>query len=250
MAERKPFIPEAGERALIVGQTGSGKTAFATWLLIRIPTAPVIIYDTKEEAKFPKLPNSVIVQSLGELKEQYDNPEVDYIVFRPPVEMLAHPDQLDDLLFYHYTHFKHSVAYIDEMYSFHNHGRAGRGLVALYTRGRSRGITTIGSTQRPVMVSRFAVTEAQKIYAFRLGDKADRKRLSDVIPNFADLPLPPKHGFYFYESGEDNPELFKPIKLDPSLDTGYVDASPETGESDNGEGESSDNELTTKHVWI
>ena len=250
MSERNPFIPEAGERALIVGQTGSGKTAFATWLLIRIPTAPVIIYDTKEEAKFPKLPNSVVVHTLEQLKGEYENPEVDYIVFRPPVEMLAKPDELDDLLFYHYTHFRNSVAYIDEMYSFHNHGRAGKGLVALYTRGRSRGITTIGSTQRPVMVSRFAITEAQKIYAFRLGDKADRKRLGDVIPNFADLPLPPKHGFYFYESGEDAPELFKPIKLDPSLDTGYVDTAPENEENANDENTSVTDDAATKHVWI
>lgn len=240
------FIPQSGERALIVGQTGSGKTAFATWLIMRIPIAPIILYDTKEEEKFPKLSNSIIVESMDGVKKHYDDPQVDYIVLRPPVEMLSKPTELDDYLMYHYTHFRHSVAYIDEAYTFHNHGRAGPGLVALFTRGRSRGITTIISTQRPVMVSRFAITEAQKVYAFRLGDKQDRKRLGDVIPNFADLPLPPKHGFYYYESGEDSPELYKPIKLDAALDTGYTDATPEIQDDITGEIENP----ATKHVWV
>lgn len=242
----KHFIPEIGERALIVGQTGSGKTAFATWILLRLTTAPVIIYDTKEETKFPKLPNSVVVETMERVAKEYDNPEWDYIILRPHVDMLAKPDMLDSLLYYHYQHFRHSVAYIDELYSFHNNGRAGPGIVALYTRGRSKGITTVASSQRPAMISRFCVTESQKVYAFRLGDKADRKRLSDVIPNFDKYDLPPKHGFYFYESGEDAPELMRPIKLDASLNTGYVD---EVASDPDGVREPEANS-GTKHVWI
>ena len=246
MDSKSGFIPENGERALIVGQTGSGKTAFATWLMARIPIAPIIIYDTKEETKFPKLPNSVIVNDINGVANEYENPEVDYIIFRPPVELLSKPLELDALLMFHYTNFRNSVCYIDEAYSFHNQGRAGPGLVALMTRGRSRSITTIISSQRPAMLSRFAITESQKIYVFRLADKADRKRLSDVIPNFADLDLPPKHGFYYFESGEDFPELFKPIKLDAALNTGYTDeALP-----DNEIGKEQISEHLSKHVWI
>lgn len=250
MQAQKSFIPETGERALIVGQTGSGKTAFATWILVRVPIAPIIIYDTKDETKFPKLKGSIIVESKEGIKEHYDNPEIDYIIVRPPVEMLGKWEELDELLFYHYTHFRNTVCYIDELYSFHNNARAGKGLIALLTRGRSRGITTIMSTQRPAMISRFAITESQKVYAFRLGDKQDRKRLSDVIPNFDDLPLPPKHGFYFYESGEDAPELYKPIKLDAALNTGYVDEHSDSDDTPASDAIIHGTNPGTKHVWV
>lgn len=245
--QQKSFIPEPGERALIVGQTGGGKTAFAVWLLVRIPTAPIFIYDTKEEEKFPNLPNSVIVETVEEMAKEYNNEKIDYIIVRPPVEILGEPERLDDYLFYHYTHFRHSVAYIDEATTFHNNGRAFRGLIALFTRGRSRGISTIIASQRPRGLSRFAISESQKVYAFRLGDKDDRKRLGDVIPNFADLPIPPKHSFYFFESGEDAPHLFAPVKLDARFDTGYVDKQPvDHSPSPNGEAP----RPATKHVWV
>jgi hypothetical protein len=240
------FVPNQGERALIVGQTGSGKTAFACWLLLRIPHAPIFLYDTKEEEKFPKLPASVVVETMEQAAKYYDDEKVDYIIIRPPVEIIGKPELLDDMLFYHYNNFKHSTAYIDEAYTFASNGRAHKGMLAIYTRGRSRGITCIMSTQRPVLIPRVAITEAQKVFVFKLGDKRDRKTLSDVIPNFDELPLPEKHGFYFFESGEDNVELFKPIKLDPSLDTGYTDNQPEPENSN----DDSNNNPVTKHIWI
>lgn len=246
MDQTPSIIPSAGERALIVGQTGSGKTALGAWILIRTPTAPCILYDTKEEAKFPKLPNSVIVETMEQCAKEYDNPEIDYIIVRPPLEILDEPKELDLYLLYHYHHFRHSTAYIDEAYSFHHNSRPGKGLVALFTRGRSRGITTIISTQRPRHISLFLMSEAQKVFVMALGLKDDRKRMGDVIPGFEDLPLPPKHGFYFFESGNNAAELFKPIKLDPVLNTGYTDEQP-VEESHN---IIKPDNPATKHVWI
>lgn len=239
------LIPESGERALIVGQTGSGKTAFAVWLLFRIPYAPIILYDTKDEAKFDKLPNSRIVETIKQMHEAYEDISLDYIVVRPPVEILGNPDQLDEYLFFHYNHMRHSVAYIDEAYTFHANGRPYKGLIALLSRGRSRGITTIISSQRPAMLSRLAITEAQKVFVFRLNDKQDRKRLSDVIPNFDTYPLPIKHGFYFFESGEDNPHLFRPVKLDGEQNTGYTDTQPANVNDAKG-----NNTDASKHLWV
>jgi len=243
---RKSFIPESGERALIVGQTGSGKTAFASWLIMRVPTAPIFIYDTKIEPKFDKLVPNKVVSTVEEAQKLLHDETIDYIIVRPPDELLGKPEELDEYLWYHYQHFHHTVAFIDELYTFHNNGRGFRGLQALLSRGRSKGITTIGCTQRPVAISRLCITEAQKVYAFKLGDRQDRKRLADVIPNFDDLPVPKNHSFYFFESGEDAPELFKPVKLDTSLQTGYTDAAPDTQNSDPALHDSQQ----TKHVWI
>lgn len=243
---RKAFIPQVGERALILGMTGSGKTAFASWLLIRIPTAPIIIMDTKDEPKFEKLPANVIVETMEQAQKAAHDVRYDYIIVRPPVEMLGHPHELDRLLYFAYLHLHHCVIYIDEIYSFHSNGRAGPGLIALYTRGRSKGITTICSSQKPKFISSFVMSESQRYYIFRLQDIKDRKRVGEVISDFEDLPLPPKHGFYYYEIGEEAPELFKPIALDPAFDTGYVDVRPEEPSSDPGETPAS----VSPHVWI
>lgn len=244
------ILPEAGERAVIVGFTGSGKTGFACWLMRRIPRSPIVIYDTKEENKFTRLPGSRVAFTWGQVLEQFDNPETDYIVFRPPVEDLVDPAALDDYLFRHYMELKGADAYVDEAYSFHNNARPGKGLVALLTRGRSRGISTIISTQRPTWLSRFVFTESQRFYIFRLLDKSDRKRLTDVIPGFIDLPEPVRHGFYYFRSGDDEVKAHRPIKLDPGIDTGYVDVAPPQDEQPASSDAANKPDAIRKLVWI
>lgn len=217
------LVPEPGERALIAGQTGSGKTAFAVWLLRRIKNSPIIIYDTKEEPKFNSLPYNSVATNSDEVDKQIQSGESDYIIFRPPVHFSAYPDKLDALLTMHYHNYRGIPAYIDEVYQFHNHGISGPGLQGLLTRGRSRGITLIMSTQRPVFLSNFAITESQRFYLFSLRYKPDRKKIEQIVPNFSDLPLPKKHGFFFYRQEDDKAVQYAPIKLDAGSEQGYTD---------------------------
>lgn len=209
---------------MIVGQTGSGKTTFAVWLLERLPNSPVLIYDTKEEPKFLTLKKSAVAYTFREVIELSTDHGIDYIVFRPPVRMLSDPRALDNYLLVHYQHLRGVDAYIDELYSFHNHGNAGPGLVALYTRGRSRGITTIASTQRPAWISKFSMSEAQLFYQFFLSIASDRKTLADAT-GIVPLENPPKHSFWAWRSGAhvDTPQLIRPIRHDAAL-AGYTDA--------------------------
>lgn len=238
------LIPQEGERALIVGQTGSGKTAFAAWMLRRLAVSPVVIYDTKDEDKFRALVPNAVVETVPEMLAAVEDEAFDYVIVRPPVALLREPEALDDYLMAHYEQLRRVPAYIDEAYTFHRNAQAGPGLIALLTRGRSRGITTIISTQRPAWLSRFCVTEAQRLYLFRLTDKADKKRIGDVVPEFADMPNPQKHGFYFFETGEETPKLMTPVKLDPTLNVGYTDKPLDTPEP----GEPADS--PRKRVWI
>jgi hypothetical protein len=222
---REAFIPQKGERALIVGKTGSGKTSFACFLLEQVTESPIVIYDTKIEPKFTKLPKSRVATSIGEANEIMEDLATDYIVFRPPLDVASDPEAMDDLLMYHYSNWRGVGCYVDELYQLANNGRAGRGLTGVLTRGRSRGITCIMSTQRPSWVPRFAITEADKYYIFRLVDKQDRNRLGDVIPDFAKEEPAKPHWFYFYSAEMDRAHLSKPIKLQAGLDTGYTDNS-------------------------
>jgi hypothetical protein len=217
------LMPERGERSLIVGQTGSGKTAFACWLLKRLPDSPIVIYDIKDEGKFPALKDSIVVSTVEEITETIRKAEHDYIIVRPPAEIIGEPELLDEYLWNHYNNLHGVAAFVDEAPAFHRNGRAYKGLMALLARGRSRGISTILAAQRPALISRFCITESQKLYCFYIGDGADKKRLSDIIPDFDDMPDPPEHGFYFFRAGSREVHKFGPIELDPELNTGYID---------------------------
>lgn len=235
------IIPQLGERALIVGQTGSGKTAFATWLLRHIPQSPVIIYDTKIEPKFEALPHSAVVESTTGIHELLEQNEHDYIIVRPNASLLADWQTLDKYLLYHYNYFHGLPAYIDEAYTFHSQGGgSGPGLMALLTRGRSKGITTIISSQRPKRISIMCITEAQKLFAFRLQFIQDRKRIDELIDDYSKFPNPPKHHFYFVDMAEtEKPVLMSPVKLDEKVKSGYTD-----------QVESAEAEAPRSSIWI
>ena len=200
-------LPNAGERALIVGQSGSGKTTFGRWLIERVHY-PVIVYDTKIEPAYDIFP---VTSNFDEILPLFSE-SADIVVFRPPDEYLADPKKLDEFLYLHYRCFPGIGAFIDEAYQFHNGVKAGVGLVSLLTRGRSKRIATIVSSQRPSWLSRFAITESNLFYIFLLADSADRKRLADIVPKGEDL-LADKFHLYYYESGADCAMYYAPVPL-------------------------------------
>lgn len=186
-----------------------------------------VIYDTKGEPKFQSLPKSIIINEIGDAHKILKDTkrDIDYVIVRPPVEMTQDPDSLDAMLHHHYEKLRNTGAYLDEVYQFHNGGRVGPGLAALLTRGRSRGITTTMSAQRPAWLSRFCLTEAQRFYAFRLVDKADRMRLGDVIPGMKEAAHPEKFHFHYFDFDLEKPAYFLPAPLDKIHDGAYTDDS-------------------------
>lgn len=222
------FVPQKGERCFIAGTTGSGKTALSCFLLKRLPdeATPVLIYDIKGEPKFEALKPNTIVSNMEEAFEAAHSGEADYIIVRPPEHLLTEPDTLDRMLLYHYRFLHGMTAYIDEAYPFHRNSQAGPGLTALMTRGRSRGITTIVSSQRPQRISRFIVSEAERAFILMLRDKKDRIRIDDLSEEFSKREKLKKHWFYHIDGeNADNPDLYSPIPLEAEFQTGYTDDS-------------------------
>ena len=199
------FFPSMSERSLILGQTGSGKTQFSVWLIKKL-NRKTVIYDTKIDSTFD---NFYICDNINKLKYVLEHKSI--VVYRPSIEELTDNDKMDSILTNHYNNLNGIQCYIDEIYQFHDNGRAGNGLVGLLTRGRSKNISVIMSTQRPSWLSRFCLTESQLFYIFNLTDRKDYVRLSDIIPNFKKLSEKQKYSFEFYRHGMESPVIFNPI---------------------------------------
>lgn len=199
-------------RGLAVGKTGSGKSTLALAMIPAMPL-PVLCVDTK----YSRSISDAAAVHGWEIVEELPKRLEDRIVWRPAPDQLADPyamdAELDRLV---RTHAICSV-YIDELYQLHANGRAGPGIIGLWTRGRELGFTTLASTQRPAWVSQFCLTESDQYYLFTLTLKDDRKKLSECLgnPEIADNILK-KHWFWYVEQGNDA-VLCQPLALPKEL---------------------------------
>lgn len=229
----KDFFPQRGERSFTVGSTGGGKSKFMRWMLPYVDITPIVIYDTKGEESFNTLERSRIVERHADIAKAAADVSIDYVIYRPAVNLLADKGQMDNMLFWHYNNLPRTGLLIDELTDFTNQVKPGMGLLAILSRGRSRGITAMLCTQRPAWIPMICITEAQKYFIFRIKPR-DMEKIGDCagIPpkiengkkvEFGDLQDPPEFGFWFYSARLKEPELFKPIRLEHGTDTGYVD---------------------------
>lgn len=153
---------EAGKRAMVLGKTGSGKTVGGAWLLSRSPGRWVVL-NSKYDSLLTKLGPSVDWKTDQILKGLKNNRVI-----------IAHPetyesDDLDDVLFDLCETRQPVSVFVDELLYLHKgNGRAGPGLLGLLTRGRSRGQSFIGCTQRPAFVSNFCYSESEYFAAYNL----------------------------------------------------------------------------------
>jgi hypothetical protein len=219
-----------GQHVIVIGQTGSGKTVCLTELIKRADYAPVFILDSKLDDAFLSCPlpdESLIIYSKGLtafdtwLNGTPGRKIPDYVIIRPPVEELAEPETLDGYLFSVYTRLKiPAIFVVDELYMIHRSGRCFDGLTAMFTRGRSKGFSLYGATQRPSWVAGFCFSEPSHYYVYRLMDEKDRKRLSHIgLPN----KVIDKYNYFRYSSDTNEGSIQPP--LDAAKPTNTIDNS-------------------------
>ncbi|HUW45814.1 MAG TPA: hypothetical protein VMW50_08460 [Dehalococcoidia bacterium] len=212
------LLLERGNRGLLVGQTGSGKTQNALFQLKHACSEPVIIFDTKIEDAFFVLDREEggmeLIQSFQDFQRISKTPRKKlpaFILVRPAIDELQNYPVLSDYSLLCLNKFGECFVYFDELYSWHNAGRATNGMIGLYTRGRSAKKTVLGATQRPNLISRFCITECQKFYIHDLIDNRDKKVLGEVIPDFAKTGQLPLHHFHHYETGKQEIVVYSPV---------------------------------------
>lgn len=208
-----------GQRGIIVGKTGSGKTIGAIWQMQQLPFAPVIILDSKIEPAFDTIAvgkeRLKIYNSAEKFMQGWERGDIaEYMIVRPSGSEISAQDIMDDCLQAIYSASEPCLVYIDEAYHWHVNGRCGAGLNNLLTRGRSKGISTLLSTQRPVWISRFCFTECERFYIYRLSDERDRKTVGEFVQDFSDKPIADKFMFWYYDHDmTDGAVLYNPVPL-------------------------------------
>lgn len=184
-----------GQRGFIVGQSGSGKSVLAAQLLPASGTLFVI--DPKSE--FDNRMDLKIFTDARKIPFKSGN----RVLFRPS------PEDFSNLGMYDYV-FKriydlgNAYTYIDEVTPFTSALVYPHYLKVLYQLGRSKNLTTLATTQRPTCVPKILFTEANKIYAFRLADSEDVRRVNYLIPEYE---KPKKFYFYYLDSDHDRTKL-------------------------------------------
>lgn len=201
------LILKPGERGIIIGQTGSGKTRGAIWQLQMSELYPIIIFDTKGEPAFLELPlyeeeTIEVIDGLQNFAKKWrDNAWPDYTIVRPTALEMSEPlGAMDEALNLICENPIPGLFYFDEMYQWHDNGKAGAGLIGMLTRGRSKGLTTLMSTQRPSWLSRFCFTESQRFYFYKLLDKRDQKILANFVPGAEELDFAQKFSWYYADN--------------------------------------------------
>lgn len=168
-------LPKKGQRIFIVGKTGSGKTRCAMWHLSKqdFHNNLWIIIDFKGEKMFDDLEEQGAV--FLDLDERPTRNGI--YVYRPSESQIS---EVNDILWWMYE-VENVNLFIDEGYMFPAQGSDSKALRTLLTQGRSKGISVILLSQRPVWCTKFAISEADYIQTFFLMTRDDRKMVGDFL---------------------------------------------------------------------
>jgi len=176
--EKKFQLPNNTERSLVLGRTGSGKTVFAVWLLSMhsIETQPWVILDFKRDSYLRSLPFITKIK-LGDLPKK---PGIYYL----PVKPNEDDDAINDYLFSLLDHGNIGF-FCDEASNIPQREPRFRGLKAILAQGRSKKVPVILASQRTAWLNQSIISETEYFAAFQFNQAADKKRLSEFMPDDA-----------------------------------------------------------------
>lgn len=157
-------LPNLTQRTTVIGRTGSGKTVLGAWLLSeqRFDKQPFVIIDYKHDDLLNSV-DRITDREIG-FNEVPKKPGIYILHPRPTVD----DDAIEQWLYNVWSEEKVGL-YIDEAYMLPDKGA----LQGIYTQGRSKRIPVITLTQRPVLLSKFAFSEADFFAVFHLQDEDD-----------------------------------------------------------------------------
>ena len=199
-------FPTATDRTTIVGTTGSGKTIGGMWVLSgqNFDEQPWVNINFKNDEHLNAIEKA---EEIGLDSKLPDKPGI--------FNLRPEPNDIDgmDAWFYRVLEHENIGIFCDEIFMLGAHCR---GFNTCFMQGRSKHIPMIVCSQRPVLCSPFAFSEATYFMIFNLIKKADRERVAGDVPIPVDYRLPPYHS-YWYKVGSDKVTAFNPVPSENEL---------------------------------
>lgn len=186
----RPRTPDDSHRVAIIGKTGTGKTAAGIFHLAwrSFDRMPWLAINYKGDAYLSEAVAAARGEELGTHEKIPDYPGLYHV--RP----IPEDGSIDALLLRAWARGNVGF-YIDECYDVGQHSKP---LRRVLTQGRALRVPVILCSQRPVWVSKFAITEADFFQVFNLIDVDDRKpicRRTGLDINYPEM-LPDYCSFY------------------------------------------------------
>ena len=202
---------KTSERWYITGSSGSGKSTFARYVASHVSRRlPLVAIDTKGDF-LPDMPSVNLSKAIDKIKDVKAGE-----VLRVCPDLGERTKDGFDALFTRLYMRKKIGLIVDEVYQVQSDV-----IDDILTTGRALEIPVIACTQRPAWHSRFYLSEASRMSAFKLTDPADRKRLLGFMDIDVDTLLPDHFQYYRNERGETQ-------LLGPCPETITIDRTPKT----------------------
>lgn len=186
---RPPFPWLAGEHMAIVGDTGTGKTYLASLLLEQRK----FVVSFKSKADKTRLPGKIV-----RTNEYMEDLKTDKLVLYP-----RWSQQMDEFIRGLERVWRHGAwtVYLDELFFLiSTYGKPMENRInRLLTQGRSKDISVVCGMQRPVGISRFALSQATHLIVFRQEGRDIKTIQEATSPLFAQtLEQLDKYQFSWY----------------------------------------------------
>src|ERR1700727_2966161 len=202
-------LPGPTHKLAIVGRNGSGKTIAAIWHLSRsdFDERPWVILDFKNDEHI----NAITRAQLIGFDELPQEPGIYILKVRP-----GQSERVSDW-FKRVWEQENIGVLVDEGYRIDQHDEWFNGCL---TQGRSKQISMIVLSQRPVWVSRFVFSEADFFQIFDLTHAKDRDKIGEYIRDDErdQLDVPLEH-FYslYYDVGRKRLDTFEPVDKEEKI---------------------------------
>jgi hypothetical protein len=209
-------LPQSDDRIAILGKTGSGKTVAGLWHLSKqdIDARPWVVIDFKGDVNINAIE-----------KAQYITYDTSFKKMKPGLYILrSMPDDTEELndWFLRVWDHENMGVMVDEGFMLESKGALAKGFNMCLIQGRSKHITMVILSQRPVWMSRYVLSEASFIQMFSLNDSDDTKGVKRFVAdrgNVSVMNKPSRFHSYYYDVSEDELLVLGPVpKVDVILD--------------------------------
>lgn len=183
-------------RALFVGATGSGKSTLMKAMLHGVKN--VMIIDPKRTFTLPENYNATITTDRTTVEEWYSP---DPVIFRPGADIMNDPFAYD-WFFYTAYERENTLVVVDEVVLLVKQNNMAPGYAACIQLGRERGVGVWHATQRPSRIPINIISESEDVFAFRLRNPDDRRRIAEYTDYAIMDQEAVGHGFWHYNDSK------------------------------------------------